>query len=100
MNNVSIHGNLTPHLSNKQGENVAGKNIKTSFGDVLKNTISEINELQVDADKAITKVELNDSGSIHEAMIALEKANISFRVMMTVRNKIMDAYQEIMRMQV
>jgi len=45
-------------------------------------------------------VELQDSGSIHEAMIALEKANISFRVMMTVRNKIMDAYQEIMRMQV
>ncbi|MBN2516037.1 MAG: flagellar hook-basal body complex protein FliE [Deltaproteobacteria bacterium] len=100
MNNVSIRGNLTQHISNNQGENVAGKNIKTSFSDVLKNTISEINELQVDADKAITKVELEDSGSIHEAMIALEKANISFRVMMTVRNKILDAYQEIMRMQV
>jgi len=100
MNNVSIRGNYTPHLPNNQAENVAGTKIKTSFGDVLKSTISEINELQVDADKAITKVEMEDSGSIHEAMIALEKANISFRVMMTVRNKILDAYQEIMRMQV
>jgi flagellar hook-basal body complex protein FliE len=100
MNNVSIRGDITTHLLNSQGENVTGKNAKTSFGDILKNTISDINELQIDADKAIAKVELEDSGSIHEAMIALEKANISFRVMMTVRNKIVDAYQEIMRMQV
>lgn len=100
MNNVSIRGDLTTHLLNNQGENIAGKNTKTSFGDVLKNTIGEINELQLDADKAIASVELEDSGSIHEAMIAMEKANISFRVMMTVRNKILDAYQEIMRMQV
>jgi len=100
MNNVSIRGDLMPHLSNNRGENLAGKDTKTSFGDVLKNTISEVNELHVDADKAIAKVELENSGSIHETMIALEKANISFRVMMQVRNKVMDAYQEIMRMQV
>ena len=71
-----------------------------SFGSVLKNTIMDINSLQNDADKAIANVQLEDAGSIHEAMIALEKAGISFQVMMQVRNKILDAYQEVMRMQV
>ena len=71
-----------------------------SFGAVLKNTIMEINNLQNDADKVIANVQLQDAGSIHEAMIALEKAGISFQVMMQVRNKILDAYHEVMRMQV
>jgi flagellar hook-basal body complex protein FliE len=73
---------------------------QTSFGSVLKDSINEISDLQGQADKAIAKVELDDSGSIHEAMIALEKADISFRAMLQVRNKIVDAYQEVMRMSV
>lgn len=71
-----------------------------SFGSILKDAISDINNLQNDADKAIARVQLEDAGSIHDAMIALEKAGISFQVMMQVRNKILDTYQEIMRMQV
>jgi len=71
-----------------------------SFGAVLKDMVSEVNKTQIEADKAIAKVELDNSASIHEAVIALEKANISFRAMMQVRNKIVEAYQEIMRMQV
>lgn len=71
-----------------------------SFSTVLKGKIREINELQQEADKAITGVMLDDSRSIHEAVIALEKANVSFRTMMEVRNKIIEAYQEVMRMQV
>ncbi len=72
----------------------------SNFGSVLKSTIQEINQLQSKADQAIAKVELEKSGSIHEAMIALEKADISFRTMLQVRNKIIEAYQEVMRMQV
>lgn len=71
-----------------------------SFGSVLKDAIQDINKLQNDADQAIAKVQLEDAGSIHDAMIALEKAGISFQVMMQVRNKILDTYQEIMRMSV
>ena len=71
-----------------------------SFGEMLKQAVSEINQLQNSADKAITNVQLGQSGSIHEAMIALEKADLSFRAMMQVRNKILEAYQEVMRMQV
>ncbi len=71
-----------------------------SFGAVLKGKIQEINQLQLQADKAIEGVMVNNTQSVHEAVIALEKANVSFRTMMEVRNKIVEAYQEIMRMQV
>ena len=100
MTEVSIHGGLNPAgiaPEKPDSEKQAGG---SSFGSVLKDTISDINKLQNDADKTIAKVQLEDAGSIHEAMIALEKAGISFQVMMQVRNKILDAYQEVMRMQV
>ncbi|MCK7515783.1 MAG: flagellar hook-basal body complex protein FliE [Desulfobacterales bacterium] len=71
-----------------------------AFGDMLKQAVTEISQLQNNADKAITSVQLGQSGNIHEAMIALEKADISFRATMQVRNKILEAYQEVMRMQV
>ena len=67
---------------------------------MLSNMVSDINKMQIDADEAIVKVELDDTASIHDAIIALEKASISFRTMMQVRNKVVEAYQEIMRMSV
>ena len=70
------------------------------FSDVLSNAVSDINKLQQNADKSILNVQAGNTGSLHEAMIALEKADISFRTMIQVRNKLLDAYQEIMRMQV
>ena len=98
MNNILIQRDLlVPSPQNESNTDTKGK---VSFADVLKNKVQEINKLQLDADTAISKVELENSGSIHEAMIALEKASISFRTMMQVRNKILEAYQEVMRMQV
>ena len=100
MTDVSIHGPIKPAgiaPEKPDNEKQAGG---SSFGSVLKDAITDINKLQNDADKTIAKVQLEDAGSIHEAMVALEKAGISFQVMMQVRNKILDAYQEVMRMQV
>jgi len=73
---------------------------KASFGKALTDALKDVNQLQFEADQAIRNLEVGKTGSLHEAMIALEKADISFRAMMQVRNKILDAYQEIMRMQV
>jgi len=100
MTNIPIRGDLLPPILDTPGEKNSPAENKDSFGAVLKDTIKEINQLQLSADSAITKVEVSDSGSIHEAMIALEKASLSFRTMMQVRNKILEAYQEVMRMQV
>ncbi len=69
---------------------------ETGFVDRLKQAISEVNELQNNADKDMEKVTLGKL-DIHEGMLALTEADMSLRLMVTVRNKIMDAYKEISR---
>ncbi|HOG16738.1 MAG: Flagellar hook-basal body complex protein FliE [Syntrophaceae bacterium PtaU1.Bin231] len=100
MNDMLVRGGPSPISAGEISGPGTRREISTPFGTVLKGMIGEINSLQHQADQAIAKVQLGNTGSIHEAMIALEKADISFRTMMQVRNKILEAYQEIMRMQV
>ena len=100
MNNIPIRDNLIPPILEGQTENGNIRETEDSFGKILTNKIEEINQLKLDADDAIEKVEFSDSGSIHEAIIAMEKASISFKTMLEVRNKMLEAYQEVMRMQV
>jgi flagellar hook-basal body complex protein FliE len=70
-----------------------------SFGAVLKDSLAQVNRLQQDADAAITSLATGGPSSLPETMIALEKAELSFRLMMQVRNKIVEAYEEVLRMQ-
>ena len=69
------------------------------FGDVIKESIAKVNQLQLEAESAIQDLTFK-KGDIHNAMIAIEKADISFQLMVQVRNKILSAYEEVMRMQV
>jgi flagellar hook-basal body complex protein FliE len=71
-----------------------------SFGSVLKDSLAQVNQLQHDADHAISDLATGGPTSLHDTMLALEKADLSFRLMMQVRNKIVEAYQEVLRMQV
>lgn len=100
MNDLSIRGDLLSSVSGVPGKDRAAGETGDSFGTLLRNRIEEVNRLKLAADDAVAQVELSDTGSIHEAMIALEKADISFRAMMQVRNRMLEAYQEVMRMQV
>ena len=71
------------------------------FAAALKSSLSEVNAMQQKADAAVSALATGDSKvSLHETMIAMEQADVSFRMMMQVRNKIVEAYQEILRMQV
>jgi len=72
----------------------------SSFMDILKDSIQKVNELQVEADKAIAELATGKNRDIARTMIAVEKASIAFQMMTQIRNKIVEAYQEIMRMQV
>jgi flagellar hook-basal body complex protein FliE len=71
-----------------------------SFADILKESIKEVNALKLQADKAIEELASGQSGDIQGTIIAVEKADISFKLMMEVRSKIISAYQEVMGMQV
>ena len=70
------------------------------FGEMLKTSINEVNQAQVSADRAAEQIAAGETKNLHGAMIKLEEADISLRLMVQVRNKAVEAYQEIMRMQV
>ncbi|MDO9462592.1 MAG: flagellar hook-basal body complex protein FliE [Deltaproteobacteria bacterium] len=95
---------ITPDIAAPLNNAGAGfKNIKKSsgagFGDQLKKYLSEVNELQQVADKKVEELASGQNANLHETLIAVEKAGISFRMVMQVRNKIISAYEEVMRMQ-
>jgi flagellar hook-basal body complex protein FliE len=69
-------------------------------GKFFKELVSKVNDLQVQSDKAIQGLASGENKNLHEVMISMEKASISFQFMSTVRDKALSAYQEIMRMQV
>ena len=72
----------------------------TSFRDVLTDAIGEVQRLQTEADTTIRRLVAGEVDDPAEAIVALERADVSFQTMMAVRNKIVAAYEEIMRMQV
>ena len=71
-----------------------------SFGDILKDAISTTNQLQKQSDIEIQKLMAGESEDLHSTLIAVQQADLSFQMMMQVRNKLVQAYQEITRMQV
>ena len=71
-----------------------------SFAETLKAAVQNVNTLQKDADLAMQKLATGESKNIPEVMIATEKADIALKLMMQVRNKIIDAYHEVIKMQV
>lgn len=76
--------------------NEAGK----TFADTLKDAIGSVNELQKSSDLQAQELATGRTDDIAGVMLASEKADIALRTMVQVRNKIIDAYQEIMKMQV
>jgi flagellar hook-basal body complex protein FliE len=101
MSDIIIGGKSAPVPSSSFGRAVDGKKTTPeAFGTILQGMIKGVDTLQQKANEEIMKVQSEKSGSIHEVMIAMEKADISFRTMMQVRNKLLEAYQEVMRLQV
>jgi flagellar hook-basal body complex protein FliE len=79
--------------------NATGESSK-SFADTLNEAIGNVNELQKASDRGMQELATGKTDNVADVMIAAEKADIALRVMVQVRNKIIDAYQEIMKMQV
>lgn len=71
-----------------------------TFGETLKDAVQSVNQLQQTADKKMEDLATGKAKSIPDVMIAAEKADIALKLMVQVRNKVIEAYQEIMKMQV
>lgn len=70
-----------------------------NFGDLLKQALQEVNAAQHTADQEARNLMSGESTDMHTAILAVQKADVSFQMMMAVRSKLIDAYREVMRMQ-
>jgi flagellar hook-basal body complex protein FliE len=67
---------------------------------VLGNMVNEVSQKQAAASDAVTGLLSGQNVPLHQAMISMEEASVSFQMMVEVRNKLIDSYQELMRMQI
>jgi flagellar hook-basal body complex protein FliE len=88
--------------SRKSGGNSIGRSEQggTSFMDHLKNGLAEVNEMQKKADSMAMEVASGKSENLHETMLATSQAELTFNLMVQLRNRALEAYQEVMRMPV
>ncbi|MEC3795178.1 flagellar hook-basal body complex protein FliE [Bacillus velezensis] len=88
--------NVTNQLNQTQKTDSSNQ---TSFSELLKNSIDSLNESQVKSDQITNELTAGKDVNLDEVMIAAQKANISLTAATEFRNKAVEAYQEIMRMQ-
>ena len=72
----------------------------SSFSSVLGRMVQDVNAKQNVAAQAVQDLQSGQNVSLHQAVIAMEEASVSFQLMVEVRNQLLESYQEIMRMQV
>ncbi len=93
---------INPGTSNVQGrlhnQNLTGK--APSFMEYMNQAIDETNRLDLEAENLSMKLAAGELDNTHEAVIAAQKAEISLQFITEIRNKVLDAYNEIMRMQI
>ena len=68
-----------------------------TFGEMLKHAIGEVNDLQIASDKKMYQLAMGEVKDIHEVTVAMEKANIALNLTVEIRDRLMEAYQTIMR---
>ena len=87
-------------LGNEKDEIVKKDSGGMSFGEMLAGQVKDVNMQQKTADQMVTNIASGRSENLHETMLASTQAELTFNLMVQVRNKALEAYQEIMRMPV
>jgi flagellar hook-basal body complex protein FliE len=88
-------------------KNIKNDNVKIenessqkSFNDFFVNSLMKVNELQTEANVAVEKLATGQSQNLHETLLIVEQAEMAFKTMNQIRMKLIDAYKEVMRMQI
>jgi len=89
-----------PTLSPNGGVGSVGSPGSSGFGSIIKDAVDSIDKTQKSADEEISKAVTGESPDLHKTIIALQSADLKFQLGLQVRNKLIGAYDEIMRMPV
>jgi len=95
-----ISPNLPIAPATTQSISGASATPSTSFADVLKDSINEVSRLQNDASQAVQDVVTGKTDDVTGVMMAMEKSEMAFKTLLSIRGKLMDAYDEIKNMQI
>ena len=98
--NIQSYG---PHIAKPalaKETNIGISEGKGQFADVLKQYAADMNHDVKSAAKSAEKLAITGEGNMSETLIAMKQADLSFQLMLSARNKLMDAYREVIRMQV
>ena len=98
MNDITIQNHVKPLGETAISRNPERTSNPGSFGKMLTASIDQVNRLQIEADSSINDLAMGKQTDIHRTMVAMEKASISFELLMQIRNKVISAYDRIMRM--
>jgi flagellar hook-basal body complex protein FliE len=71
-----------------------------TFSDAISNLLKDVNAQQLAADNAVQQMITGQADSVHDVVLSVAKADLAFRLVLEIRNRLMDSYQEVMRMQV
>ena len=93
--NLGIFDNMNPVTPSSSSKDTSG----TSFSDTLKNVLDNVNDKQVQADALTSSFIKGDNVDVHTVMIASEEAKQSLELAVQVRNKLVEAFQEINKIQ-
>ena len=99
MNEITLQKGLPSPIRPHSDTRATQEPDPATFGSMLAHSLNEVNQLHVAADDAVGSLAAGKQKDIHQTMIALEKADVAFQLLMQVRNKIIAAYETIMRMQ-
>lgn len=98
INSVSLMSPMQVNEASKTA--VSSSEMQQNFSNALKDAIAKVNDQQIQSDVATNKLINGENIELHEVMIASQKASVTLNTTIEIRNKVIEAYQEIMRMSV
>jgi flagellar hook-basal body complex protein FliE len=100
VNKLQAVQHFSPLQQSKPEASVKTEKTNTNFQEMFSKALNEVNNAQKESDKLTNKLITGEEQDIHQVMIASQKASLSLQLTTQVRNKVVEAYQEVMRMQV
>jgi len=98
MNDITIQNNILSPQGASATAKPTPQSTSVSFDQMLTGSLDRVNQLQKEADANVNNLATGKHTDIHQTMIAVEKASVSFELLMQIRNKLIAAYDKIMRM--
>ena len=89
-----------PPASGVIGAHRPGPTSAKPFSQLVSNLLNDANVQQLQADQAVGQLITGEADSVHDVVLSVAKADLAFRLVLEIRNRLIDSYQEIMRMQV